>query len=115
MDDPRIYWEYTSRRVLTMEYVRGVKADDVAGMQRLGIVPRNLALHGVHAMFQAFFIEGFFHADPHPGNFFALRDDVWCLHDVGMVGYLTPAQRRALVHLCVLVFQNSRRGSFDVS
>ncbi len=100
---PDIHWDYTSGRVLTMEFVHGVKANDLDSIKRLKINARELALHGVGASFQAFLIDGFFHADPHPGNFFAMKGDVLCLHDFGMVGYLTQEQRKELVS-CFVAF-----------
>lgn len=108
---PLIYWDYTTPRVLTMEFVHGVKANDLAGIKKLAVNPRQLALYGVGAVFQQFLIDGFFHADPHPGNFFALKDDVLCLHDFGMVGYLTPEQRKELVS-CFVAFVDKNIDAF---
>lgn len=108
---PTIYWELTTPRVLTMEFVHGVKANDVTGIRKLGSDPKQLALNGVGAVFQQFLIDGFFHADPHPGNFFAMKDNVLCLHDFGMVGYLTPDQRKELVS-CFVAFENKDIDSF---
>lgn len=100
---PLIFWEYTTPRVLTMEFMTGIKADDLAGIKKLNINPRQLALYGVGAIFQQFLIDGFFHADPHPGNFFAMAGDILCLHDFGMVGYLNQGQRKELVS-CFVAF-----------
>lgn len=108
---PDIYWDYTTPRVLTMEFIHGVKANDLAGIKKLAVNPRQLALYGVGAVFQQFLIDGFFHADPHPGNFFALKGDVLCLHDFGMVGYLTPEQRKELVS-CFVAFVDKDIDSF---
>lgn len=102
---PRIHWAQSSRRVLTMDFVHGIKADDLAGMQRLNVDSQQLAMHGVRAMCRMFFLEGFFHADPHPGNFFALENDTLCLHDFGMVGTLSRRQRHTLLR-AVLAFMN---------
>ncbi len=102
---PAIVWQHTTARVLTMEFVHGVKADDLAGMRRMRTDPKELAKFGVEALLQQFFIDGFFHADPHPGNFFALPQNVLCFHDFGMVGYLQESQRRELVS-CFIAFTN---------
>lgn len=96
---PEIYWEWTTRRVLTMSFSRGVKADDLAGMEALGIDRKRLASIGVDAFFEQFLTAGFFHADPHPGNFFARQDGTLCLHDFGMVGYLDEEARRTLLYV----------------
>jgi ubiquinone biosynthesis protein len=107
---PRVYWGYTAERVLTMDFMHGVKADDLAGMERLGTDRRALARVGVETLFQQFFIDGFFHADPHPGNFFALSGDRLCLHDFGMVGYLDQSQRKELVSCFVAVVNRDVEG-----
>jgi predicted unusual protein kinase regulating ubiquinone biosynthesis (AarF/ABC1/UbiB family) len=65
---PAIYWEKTTRRVLTMEYVEGVKITDVAGMERRGIDPADVAKILVVAFSEMLLEHGVFHADPHPGN-----------------------------------------------
>ncbi len=88
-----------------MDFIHGVKADNVAGIRQLDSDPKLLALNGVGAVFQQFLIDGFFHADPHPGNFFAMKNNVLCLHDFGMVGYLTSEQRKELVS-CFVAFEN---------
>lgn len=100
---PRVYWDQTSRKVLTMEFIDGLHADDVRGMKRRHIDPEQVALHGIRALLRQFFVEGFFHADPHPGNFFALKQDVLCLHDFGMVGQLSVKQREELLS-CFIAF-----------
>ncbi len=65
---PRIYWEHTSRRVLVMEYVEGVKITDIEGIRALGIDPADVAKVLVVAFSEMLLHHGFFHADPHPGN-----------------------------------------------
>lgn len=100
---PRVYNKYSGARVLTMDFADGVHADDIVGMKRRGIDPRRVAENGIRALLRQFFIEGFFHADPHPGNFFAMKGNAICLHDFGMVGQLTEKQRQELLS-CFLAF-----------
>lgn len=102
---PTVYWELTTSKILTMEFIHGVKANDLSGIQKLDSDPQALARNGVGAVFQQFLIDGFFHADPHPGNFFAMEGDVLCLHDFGMVGYLTVEQRKELIG-CLIAFED---------
>lgn len=102
---PTVYWELTTSKVLTMEFIHGVKASDLPGIQKLDSDPKELARNGVGAIFQQFLIDGFFHADPHPGNFFAMEGNVLCLHDFGMVGYLTVEQRKELIG-CLVAFED---------
>jgi ubiquinone biosynthesis protein len=100
---PRIFWAYTTPRVLTMAFSHGVKIDAIEQIQQFGVDTKHVASIGVDAFFQQFFISGFFHADPHPGNFFVMPDGRLCLHDFGMVGYVDQAARRELVS-CLVCF-----------
>jgi ubiquinone biosynthesis protein len=102
---PKIFWDYTKSQVITMEFSRGVKADDLEKIRALGLDRKQLASIGVEALFHQFFISGFFHADPHPGNFFAMPDGRLCLHDFGMVGYLDQRTRKELLS-CLVSFVN---------
>ena len=94
---PQIHWEQSSEKVLTMEFIHGTKTDDIAAIHKKHIDIPILVDAAMKAMFRQFFIEGFFHADPHPGNYFALKGNMLCLHDFGMVGYLSEDQRRELL------------------
>jgi ubiquinone biosynthesis protein len=86
-----------------MDYSHGAKVNDLDTIRRFGVDTKRLASIGVDAFFQQFFIAGFFHADPHPGNFFVMPDGSLCLHDYGMVGYLDGATRRELLS-CLVAF-----------
>lgn len=100
---PTIYWEFTTHRVLTMEFIDGVRADDLSMIDKMRLDRRELALHGVYAQLQQFLLDGFFHGDPHPGNSFALDGNVLCFYDFGIVGYLSETQRRELLS-CFIAF-----------
>lgn len=102
---PKIYWDFTTTRVLTMDFSHGVKVNNLDKIKALGLDRRKLASIGVDALFQQFFIDGFFHADPHPGNFFVMPDGTLCLHDFGMVGHLDQAARKELLS-CLVAFVN---------
>jgi len=108
---PKVHWEYTTPRILTMEFVDGVAADDAEGMRRLGINPHTVARYGIRALLTQFVKEGFFHADPHPGNYFALPGNKVCFQDFGMVGYLDRQQRQEIVS-CFLAFTKHDGESF---
>src|SRR5437588_1322308 len=69
---PRTYDDYTSRRVLVLEWINGIKVNDYATLEAEGISRLEVAKRTVRAYFHQFFVEGFFHADPHPGNIFIL-------------------------------------------
>lgn len=65
---PRIYWQYTTPRVLTMEFMEGIKVTDVEALRRAGIDPRAVAQLLTEVYLQQILLDGLFHADPHPGN-----------------------------------------------
>lgn len=102
---PTVFWDHTASRVLTASFSHGVKVTDLEKIAALGVDRKKLAAIGVDAFFKQFFIAGFFHADPHPGNFFAMEDGRLCLHDFGMVGYLDEHSRRELLS-CLIAFVN---------
>ena len=123
---PRIVWEQTTRQVLTMEDVTAIKANDVAALRRAGIDPHEVATVFAHTMFDQLFRNGFFHADPHPGNIFvtptypAVGSDVapasagagWHLTfvDFGMMGQVPKDLRAGLRELIIAVAaRDSRR------
>lgn len=83
---PAIYWELTSSRVLVMEDVTGIRVDDLARLAAMGIDRKEIALKGARAFLKQVFIDRFFHADPHPGNFSVLPDGRLAIVDFGMVG-----------------------------
>jgi ubiquinone biosynthesis protein len=85
---PRIYWDLSTSRVLTMERAGGIKIADVTLLDQAGINRRQVAENAVHLMMREVYEFGFFHADPHPGNFFVQPDASIALIDFGMVGRL---------------------------
>ncbi len=92
---PEIQWEHSTRHVLVMEEVRGTGFGDQELGIRLTAMDRNrLASAALHAAFVEIFQHGFFHADPHPGNFVLTIDGRLGLIDFGMVGTLSETQRR---------------------
>ena len=67
---PKIVWEYSTRRVLVMEYLEGIKITDLAGLERAGIDKQAVAQLVIDAYCEQLYLHGMFHADPHPGNLF---------------------------------------------
>lgn len=65
---PRIYWEYTTRHVLVMEFMEGIKVTEIEALKQAGIDPRDVAQQLTDAYLQQMLLDGLFHADPHPGN-----------------------------------------------
>ncbi len=107
---PRVYWERTTRRVLTLERVRGIKIDDIAGLEAAGLDRHRVALHATEVVMQEVFEDGFFHADPHPGNFFVMPGEVIAAMDFGMVGRLSRKLREDLVRLLAVAVRLDTEG-----
>jgi ubiquinone biosynthesis protein len=93
---PRIYPEYTSDVLLVQEHVEGIPATNPAAVAAAGLDRKVLAARGVDAFLKMILLDGFFHADPHPGNVFYVPGNRIVIIDFGMVGRLSP-QRRAQV------------------
>ncbi|MCC6563756.1 AarF/ABC1/UbiB kinase family protein [Candidatus Uhrbacteria bacterium] len=100
---PNVFWKYTTPHVLTMEFSHGVRPDDHAALKKYHVSRKELASVGIRLAFRQFFELGFFHGDPHPGNFFVLKNGTLCLHDFGIVGRISDAVRRELI-ACFLAF-----------
>ncbi|MBF6612505.1 MAG: AarF/ABC1/UbiB kinase family protein [Chloroflexi bacterium] len=107
---PRIYWEATTDRVLTMERVRGIKINDLAALDAAGIDRKALAQRAASVVLKMVFEDGFFHADPHPGNFFIEPGGRIGLIDFGMVGTLDgPTQERLVTLLLAIASKDGER------
>ncbi|AFY56222.1 putative unusual protein kinase [Rivularia sp. PCC 7116] len=100
---PKIYWEYTNRRVLTMEWINGLKLTQVNEIAALGIDARYLVEVGVQCSLRQLLEHGFFHADPHPGNLLATYDGKLAYLDFGMMSEIQPPQRYGLIEAIVHV------------
>ena len=111
---PRIYREATSRRVLTMEWIDGVKLTNLESVRELGIDPDELVQVGVNCSLQQLLEHGFFHADPHPGNLLALPDGRLAYLDFGMMSEVSRESRTGLIQAVVhLVNRNFGKLSKD--
>ncbi len=111
---PRIYREATSRRVLTMEWIDGVKLTNLEAVRGLGVDPDDLVQVGVNCSLQQLLEHGFFHADPHPGNLLALADGRLAYLDFGMMSEVSRESRTGLIQAVVhLVNRNFGKLSKD--
>lgn len=100
---PRIFWELTTARVLTMERIRGIKINDLKALDEQGTDRRWLADYATNVVLKMVCEDGFFHADPHPGNFFIEPDDRIGLIDFGMVGILDAQTQDLLAELLIAI------------
>lgn len=103
---PRVFWATSTSRVLTLDRVIGLKVDDLNGLDRAGIDRKALANRAVGCLAQMIFEDGFFHADPHPGNLFIEPGGRIGLIDFGMVGELNERLRGQLSSLLVALAGN---------
>lgn len=100
---PRVYWELTTRRVITMERVYGIKINDLAALDQANINRRGVAENLMHFALRQVFEFGLFHADPHSGNFFVQPDGSLAVMDFGMVGRLNPNTKKTFLSIAMAI------------
>jgi predicted unusual protein kinase regulating ubiquinone biosynthesis (AarF/ABC1/UbiB family) len=94
---PRIHWSHVSPRVLTMEFIDGTKVTDLAGLQERGINPPDVVKLIARTYLKQLLEDGYFHADPHPGNLRVMYDGRMAFFDFGMVGRITPKLQSQMI------------------
>lgn len=106
---PGLFGEESTLRVLTMEFIRGVKISDKRELHRQGMNIKAITRNGAEFVMKQVFDHGFFHADPHPGNLFVLSGNVICPVDFGMAGFIPRQTREAFVDLIHAIDQKNMR------
>jgi ubiquinone biosynthesis protein len=96
---PKVYWQWTGERLNVQEYIQGIPGRDLASVDKAGLDRKLLADRGASAVMKMIMEDGFFHADPHPGNVFYLPGNKLAFIDFGMVGRLTEERREQVVGL----------------
>ncbi|MFN6517864.1 MAG: ABC1 kinase family protein [Nostoc sp. CreGUA01] len=94
---PKIYWRYTTSRVLTLEYVPGIKISQYEALEAAGLDRKTIARQGAQAYLLQLLNSGFFHADPHPGNIAISPDGALIFYDFGMMGQIKSNIREGLM------------------
>ncbi len=94
---PRVSWQYTAPRVLTLEYIPGIKISNYEALEASGLDRKELAQMGAKAYLQQLLNHGFFHADPHPGNIAVSPGGELIFYDFGMMGQITSNLREKLM------------------
>ncbi|HVF66579.1 MAG TPA: AarF/ABC1/UbiB kinase family protein [Pyrinomonadaceae bacterium] len=94
---PRIHWTHTTTRVLTMEFIRGTKVTDLEGLKARRVSPVKVNRLLVRAYLKQLLEDGFFHADPHPGNLLVMNSGHLAFFDFGMVGRITPRLQSQMI------------------
>ncbi|MCK4303617.1 MAG: AarF/ABC1/UbiB kinase family protein [Candidatus Eisenbacteria sp.] len=103
---PKVYREESTERVLTMEFIDGIKISETGRIEEEGLDRKLIARRGTDLILEQIFKYGFFHADPHPGNIYILPGNVICYLDYGMMGRV---DRRTREHFAELVHGCARR------
>ncbi|MBC2703896.1 AarF/UbiB family protein [Desulfobacula sp.] len=104
---PKVYFAESSERVLAMEYIKGIKADDVEAIELAGLDKKLLTRRGADFIMKQVFEYGFFHADPHPGNIFFMEKNRICPVDFGMTGFVDQTTREIFVDLIHSIATNN--------
>jgi ubiquinone biosynthesis protein len=102
---PKVFWDYTDEKVLTMEYVPGTKISHFEQLEKAGHCLKEIAGKGATAFLKQVFEHGLFHGDPHPGNLLILDDGKICILDFGMVGRLSEELKVQLTELLFALLQ----------
>jgi ubiquinone biosynthesis protein len=95
---PKIYWEFSSSRMLVMEFVEGVRIDNLEEITAMGLDPHEIGKRGFHAYLKMIFEDGFFHGDPHPGNLLVTKDGTIVVLDFGIAGIIRPEKRQNFIN-----------------
>jgi ubiquinone biosynthesis protein len=110
---PKVYWEYTTRRVMVQERIYGIKINDYPALAAAGYDPYRIALNASKAIIKEVLIDGYFHADPHPGNILILPGEVIGLIDFGITGTLDRTDRGYLVRLWISLINLDAEATVD--
>ncbi|MGJ7910398.1 2-polyprenylphenol 6-hydroxylase [Neobacillus sp. LXY-1] len=104
---PKIYWECTTSKVLTMEFVSGIKLNETEQLLQAGYDNKKLGEAVVNAILKQILMDGFFHGDPHPGNILAMPDEVIAFMDFGIVGRLSKEMRNNVASFVIAMMNQS--------
>ena len=110
---PKIFHEASTSRVLTMEYISGVKISDIDRLEQENLDRDTIARQGFDLIMKQIFVHGFFHADPHPGNIFVLADNILCYIDFGMMGRIGLKSREDFADLILSIAQRNEVKATD--
>lgn len=104
---PKVYWTHSTKKVLTAEYIDGIKINEKEKLEQQGYHLSRLADQFTKSIFQQIFIAGFFHGDPHPGNVVVLPGEVIAFLDFGMVGRLNEELKYNLASLVIALMRQN--------
>ena len=102
---PKIYWDLSSKYILTMEYIEGIKINNLNELDKAGYNRKQIAKNGAKSFMKQMLIDGFFHADPHPGNMLVMEDEIIGFLDFGMMGKIDEESREKFINLFMAVLE----------
>ena len=102
---PRVFHKLSTKKILTIEKIDGIKVNDMEKIERSGLDRKQIAINGANAVLKQIFIDGFFHADPHPGNIFILEDNRIVFLDLGMVGRIDEETKTQFANILTAVIE----------
>ena len=103
---PKIFWQCTTKKIIVIEYVSGIKITDIESLRQKNLDPKEVTITLVNAYFKQFFEDGFYHADPHPGNIVVKDDGTIVFYDFGMVGRINESVRNELANVLLSIVKN---------
>ncbi len=103
---PKMYWEYTTKHVLTQEFSEGIKITEIERIESMGLDKKKISFDLANAYLKMIFEDGFYHADPHPGNILVSHEGSIIFLDFGMAGHIDPILHENLAHLIIAIQLN---------
>ncbi len=110
---PLVYAELSTERILTLEYIEGIKTSKINTLRKQGYDLKIIAERGANLVMEQIFVHGFFHGDPHPGNIFILPGNITCFLDFGMMGRLSRQDREDFTDLMLSIVTKDDRKITD--
>ena len=107
---PKVYWQFTSRRVITLERIHGWKVTEIEKIKNAGFDLKEITREGCNVYLKQLLTDGFFHADPHPGNLRIMEDGRLAFFDFGMVGYVSKETQVNLANTILHLINRDYKG-----
>jgi len=100
---PKVFWDFTTKGILTMEFMEGIKINNIDKINKKKLDRKKIAENGAKAIMKQVLIDGFFHADPHPGNIFVSKNETITFMDFGMTGFIDTKTKQRFADLFISV------------
>jgi ubiquinone biosynthesis protein len=110
---PRVFWDFTTNKILTMSYVKGIKVDEKEMLKEEGFNPKIVADNLADCFLNQLFELGFFHADPHPANVFVCNNNKIALLDYGIIGKISDEHKEQLTEILISLIKRDMDGAVN--